>query len=98
MSLEAIKKALIPVSGHILTMFDTTEAEFTDRAVQEGFKFLEKNKAQNKGKDLKFWEGYRLNITKFSIDFRDGIMPQNPKATKEENISLFFNQLRKYSL
>jgi hypothetical protein len=98
MKLEDIKKALSPASSHILKMFDTTQEEFTDRTVQEGFKQLERNKLQKNVKNLKFWEGYKTNLTKFSIEYRDDFMTKNPKATKEENLKLFFNQLEKYSL
>lgn len=99
MKLQDIKDAIHPSSsGHILKMFDTTPEEFTDRTVQEGFKFLERNKAQKRAKDPKFWDAYTTNLVKFSVEYRDDIMPQNPKATKEENLKQFFSQLEKYSL
>jgi hypothetical protein len=98
MKLEDIITAITPVSGHILKMFDATQEEFTDRTVQEGFKFLERNKLQKKVKDPKFWEDYKTNLTKFSVEFRDDVITKNPKATKEENLKIFFNQLEKYSL
>lgn len=98
MNLQDIETAITPTSGHILKMFDTTQKEFTDRTVQEGFKLSERNKIQKLVKTPKFWEDYKLNLTKFSVEFKDSIMPQNPKATKEENLKLFFNQLEKYSL
>jgi hypothetical protein len=98
MKIEDIRGILSPISNHILKMFDTTQEEFTDRTVQEGFKLLERNKLQKNVKNSKFWEGYKTNLTKFSIEFRDDFMTKNPKVTKEENLKQFFKQLEKYSL
>ncbi len=93
-----INKYLVPVSEHILKMFDSTEQEFTDRTIQEGFKFSERNKLQKRVKSPDFWEGYKTNLTKYSVEFKEGFMLQNPKASKDENLKEFFSQLEKYSL
>lgn len=95
---EDISKLLAPTATHILKMFDSTEKEFIDLTIQEGFKFTEKNKVQKLAKTSEFWEGYKLNLTKFSVEFKDGIMKENPKQTKEQNLKLFFSGLAKYSL
>jgi hypothetical protein len=97
MKLQDIKTAITPVSGHILKMFDATQEEFTDRTVQEGFKYSERNKVQKLVKTAEFWEGYKLNLTKLSVDFKEGFLVDNPKATKEEKTKAFFSQLDKYS-
>jgi Holliday junction resolvase-like predicted endonuclease len=78
-------------------MFDSTEEEFTARTVQEGFKLAERNKLQKLVKTAEFWQGYKVNLTKLSVDFKAEFMKQNPKATKEENFKEFFQRLEKFS-
>jgi hypothetical protein len=92
-----INKYLAPTSPHILEMFDSTEEEFTARTVQEGFKLAERNKLQKLVKTAEFWQGYKVNLTKLSVDFKAEFMKQNPKATKEENFKEFFQRLEKFS-
>jgi hypothetical protein len=98
MKITDIQNLMNPTNPHILKMFDSTQEEFRDRKIQEGFKLSERNKLQKLVKTPKFWTGYNLNLTKYSVEFEETILPKNPKATKEENLKLFFNLLEKYSL
>jgi hypothetical protein len=98
MKITDIQNLMNPTNSHILKMFDSTQEEFRDRKIQEGFKFSERNKIQKLVKTQKFWTDYNMNLTKYSVEFKDDVMPKNPKATKEENLKLFFNLLEKYSL
>lgn len=97
MKLQDIKNTLTPISNHILKIFDSTQDEFIDRTIQEGFKLSERNKIQNLVKTTAYWEGYRLNLTKLSIEFQEGFIIDNPKANKEEKTKEFFKRLDKYS-
>lgn len=97
MKIADVKAILSPTSSHILKMFEATQEEFTDLTIQEGFKYSERNKVQKLVKTTGFWEGYKLNLTKLSVDFKEGFLVDNPKATKEEKTKEFFKQLDKYS-
>lgn len=95
--IKEVESLLTPMNQEILKMFDSLEKEFIDRTIQEGFKLAERNKLQKLVKTPEYWEGYKVNLTKLSVDFKADFMKQNQKATKEENLKEFFHRLEKFS-
>ena len=99
MKIKEMEALLKNFSNDILKEFETTQQEFKTLTVQKGLKFLEANKFEVKrAKEGKFWNDYQSQMEKYISWFKDEIIPQNPKATKDQKTEMFFKYVDKKSI